>query len=468
MKNKPLFLFVFILTVFIIGCTGNTTTQNPLTTASASSQESSETTIISTDNVQTTSATTTITITDQISTITTELPSTTTFSTEESTTTFEVLTYSIYLETNGGILDSYSISNLHQNDVVTLPIPTKVGYVFCGWFMSLDSDIVIEDITIGDSDITLYADWGSEGLLYELVNDDTEYEVSIGEVENLTSVSIPKFYEGIRVTKIANQGFAYVEMMAEIILPNTIIEIGNGAFLNAYDLQTLVIPASVETIGNTAFRGCYSLEFFSVSEASSYLSSVDGVLYDKNQNVLIRYPQAKTSTEFIIPLSVVIVREDAFGNNHFLSSIIITENVTTLNDHVFYNCTALTSVTIPDNVTSIGIYLFRESAIQEVTLGAGLSMISSYMFYNCYQLETIIIPNNITSIGYSAFDSCSNLTSIIITRPGTSGLITGALFMFSNTNLQLKIYFVDEGTIDLYEVASYWSSYKDRFEVYIP
>ncbi|PKK95539.1 MAG: hypothetical protein CVV60_00930 [Tenericutes bacterium HGW-Tenericutes-5] len=255
-------------------------------------------------------------------------------------------------------------------------------------------------------------------------------------------------------------------MMEEIIIPNTIVEIGNGAFLNAYDLQSLTIPASVVTIGNTAFRACYSLEFFSVNEDSSYFSSVDGVLYNEDQSILIRYPQAKTTTEFIIPLSVVIVREDAFANNFFLSSIIITENVTTLNDHAFYNCSSLTSMIIPDNVTSIGIYLFRESAIQDVTLGAGLSEISSYMFYSCNQLETIIIPDNIDSIGYAAFDGCSSLTSIIITRPSSSGLITGAVFMFINTNLQLKIYFPDQGTLDLYKLETYWSSYKEKFEVY--
>jgi uncharacterized repeat protein (TIGR02543 family) len=461
MKSKSLFLLGFIITFLFVACSGNTTIQNS-TTATTELPNSSETTLIPTSNE--TTLTTSITTYEP----TTAESITTSSTTTEDITTTESLTYNVFLETNGGILDSYTIDNLQENDVVTLPIPTREGYIFCGWYLSIDSDMPIEEATITSSDITFYADWASEGLSYELINDDTEYEVSIGDVESLTSVSIPKFYQGIKVTRIANQGFAYVEMMNEIILPNTIVEIGNGAFLNAYDLQNLVIPASVEIIGNTAFRGCYSLEFFSVSEVSPFLSSVDGVLYNEDQSVLIRYPQAKITTEFIIPLSVVIVREDAFGNNHYLSSIIITENVTTLNDHAFYNCTALTSMTIPDNVTSVGIYLFRESAIQEVTLGAGLSAISSYMFYNCYQLETIIIPDNINSIGYAAFDSCSSLTSIIITRPSSSGLITGAVFMFINTNLQLKIYFPDQGTLDLYKLETYWSSYKEKFEVYIP
>ena len=458
MKSKPLFLLGFIITFLFVACSGNTTVQNSSTTADL--PDTSETTIIATTNENTI----TTSITTQAST-TTELITTSPTTTEEITTAV-ILNYSVILETYGGLLDSYIIENLQQNDIVTLPIPNKDGYVFCGWYLSINSDVSIEEVTITDSDITLHADWASEGLYYELINDDTEYEVSIGDVENLTSVSIPKFYQGKRVTRIAFQGFAYVETMEEIIIPNTIVEIGNGAFLNAYDLQYISIPDSVETIGNTAFRGCYSLEYFSVSENSLHLSSVDGVLFNKNQTVLIRYPQAKTNTEFIIPTSVIAVREDAFGNNYFLTSIIITENVTTLSDHAFYNCTALISMTIPDNVTTVGIYLFRESGIQEVSLGAGLSEISSYMFYSCNQLESITIPDNINSIGYAAFDGCSNLTSIIITRPASSGFITGAVFMFVNTNLQLKIYFPDQGTLDLYKLETYWSSYKEKFEVY--
>lgn len=433
MKIKPLFLFVALINISFVSCMNNNTTTQINTDLS---------TVIETQNT----------------TLTTYTP-------ETLTTTNEDITFNIFFETNGGSLDPYIIENLNPSDVVNLPTPSKTGYIFCGWFYSTDDDVIVNEITIGNSDVTLYADWGSIGLDYQLINNDTEYEVSIGDIEDTASISIPKFYQNIRVTRIANQGFAFVENMKEIVIPNTITEIGAGAFLKAFDLQKVSIPSSIEIIGSTAFRDCQSLEAFNVSQDSLFFKSIDGILYNHDQSILIRYPQSKNNTEFIIPLSVSTVREDAFANNRYLTSITITENVTTINDHAFYNCTSLINIDIPDNVTSVGIYLFRESSVQEVTIGSGLTTISSYMFSGCYELEAITIPSSIENIGYAAFEYCSKLTSVIISKPGSSGLISGSLFMFNNTNLQLKIYFLDENTIELYENESYWSSYKSRFEV---
>ncbi|PKK96032.1 MAG: hypothetical protein CVV59_00455, partial [Tenericutes bacterium HGW-Tenericutes-4] len=140
MKSKLLFLLGLIITLSIISCTGNPTTQNSSTTT-LDSQETSENTLIPT----TVESTTLVSSTTQI--LTTSVFTTTSTYTTEETTTNEVSSYSIYLETEGGILDFYTIDNLHENDVVTLPIPTREGYIFSGWYISIDSDIMLEELT---------------------------------------------------------------------------------------------------------------------------------------------------------------------------------------------------------------------------------------------------------------------------------------------------------------------------------
>ncbi len=47
--------------------------------------------------------------------------------------------------------------------------------------------------------------------------------------------------------------------LVNIIIPNSVIFIGEGAFLNCHGLTSIEIPKSVTTIGNRAFEGCNNL-----------------------------------------------------------------------------------------------------------------------------------------------------------------------------------------------------------------
>lgn len=61
-------------------------------------------------------------------------------------------------------------------------------------------------------------------------------------------------------TIIAADAFAHNAFCQEIILPDTITEIGDGAFYDCDALSSIVIPDSVTSIGTGAFVDCDSLE----------------------------------------------------------------------------------------------------------------------------------------------------------------------------------------------------------------
>ncbi len=84
-----------------------------------------------------------------------------------------------------------------------------------------------------------------------------------------------------------------------VIIPSTIIVngvslpvtgIGADAFLDLTSLTSVTIPGSVISIGYDAFVDCTSLISITVDATNSFYSSVNGVLFDKNQNTLIQYP----------------------------------------------------------------------------------------------------------------------------------------------------------------------------------
>ena len=90
---------------------------------------------------------------------------------------------------------------------------------------------------------------------------------------------------------------------------------------------------------------------------SSY-SSVAGVLFNKNQTVLIQYHPGGKAGSYTIPDGVTNVGINAFTGCSSLTNVIIPKSVISIGDGAFALCTNLTSVTIPNSVTSIGDFAF--------------------------------------------------------------------------------------------------------------
>ena len=167
--------------------------------------------------------------------------------------------------------------------------------------------------------------------------------------------------------------------------------IGEYAFTGLY-ITNVVIPNSVISIGNYAFEGCEHL-----------------------YNV-------------IIPGSVVSIADYAFANCKFLSNVIISNGVIIIGDHAFEYSNNLRNVVIPDSVMSIGPYAFRMCALTNIPIGRGLTSIEDYTFAACSFLTNITIPINITSIGAGAFSGCLNLTGVYFEGDAPNG---GSLDVFS-------------------------------------
>ncbi len=200
------------------------------------------------------------------------------------------------------------------------------------------------------------------------------------------------------------------EMEGDIIIPETVVKIGDNAFFNCYYLTSISIPESVTSIGKYAFHFCLRLlnatipknvksigvgafagearmSDIKVSEDNKYFTSENGILYDKKKKVLIQCPRAK-SGEIKIPESVTNIGEEAFEYCQNVTSIIIPESVTNIGRVAFESCENLTSVIIPQGVTQI----------EEST------------FAGCSSLKSVTIPKTVTSIDQSAFDTSVDLT----------------------------------------------------------
>ena len=170
--------------------------------------------------------------------------------------------------------------------------------------------------------------------------------------------------------------------VVNVIIPDSVTEIGVDAFYGCDSLRSIAIPNSVTAIGADAFYNCYSL------------------------------------TSIVIPTGVTVIRARTFYSCYNLTSIVIPDSVTTIGNYAFGGCGSLTSITIPDSATSIGSYAFALcSSLESVEFGdeSQLESIDDYAFAYCDSLTSIVIPDSVTAIGDAAFYDCDGITDVYYT-----------------------------------------------------
>jgi hypothetical protein len=127
-------------------------------------------------------------------------------------------------------------------------------------------------------------------------------------------------------------------------VPDGVVGLAYGAFWNCDRLEQMMIGSSVTNIGSVAFDPDVSLQDITVSPLNPVYSSRDGVLYDKDQTTLLRFPPAY-SASYAIPAGTVTIGPEAFVAAALLTSVTLPASVSNFLDSAFAGCGQLASVT---------------------------------------------------------------------------------------------------------------------------
>ena len=277
--------------------------------------------------------------------------------------------------------------------------------------------------------------------------DPQDFESEIGalptdllkKVVNNDSVSITS-QDLAGATQIKDYAFYGNTGLEEIVVPDSVLEIGNHSFQSCTNIEKMDLPF----LGQNATTNNYLGYIFGLTNTDSntaslkYLTIRGGETLDAGA-----FRGCSGLLEISFPNTITIIPNNAFSGCSSLEEIIIPNGVTSIENSAFSGCSSLSTVTIGNAVASIGNDVFggclnldefivnsenqTYSTLDNGNLLVNGTELVAFAPYNAPQ--TYSIPSSITSIKQGAFSGYANLTSITI-------LFVGDIIKTENDNNQ--------------------------------
>lgn len=240
--------------------------------------------------------------------------------------------------------------------------------------------------------------------------------------DNITSIGSEAFsgcanIKNIHIPPISiiHEGlFRNCSSLSDITISENIVNISESAFENCKSLNHITLPKKLTSFQINSLNGCTALKSIAIDENNRDFTAINGILFNKDQTVLLKYPAGKTDTEYTIDPNITSIGADSFRDCQNITEISFPENAAEIGSAAFRN-SALKRVNIGENIKTIGIYAFADcTALNEAVLSAGADNISAGMFYGCSSLTEITLPDNIIKINERAFAGCTALSNITL------------------------------------------------------
>ena len=293
---------------------------------------------------------------------------------------------------DGTILTFYGQGEMPDFDDSDIPWDTNITEVF-----------ISEGITsIGNNSFSRCDN------LIKIILPDTVMKIgdfAFYQCSNLKYVGLPS-----NIRDIGYYAFAYCNSLTSIDLPDKTTRIGSRAFFNV-GIKSITIPKSVTNIEPGAFSACDELTEMIVDEENSVYHSKGNSIIETDKKTLVVGCNVS-----VIPNdgSVECIGDSAFFYCRSIENIIIPDGVVTLSDNAFSDCYSLKKIIIPDSVRTFGSNIFLLCGnLEDMTIPNGVNSIGYNAFDRCDSLKSIVIPKSVTSIdGSLQTASCTSLTQL--------------------------------------------------------
>lgn len=249
-----------------------------------------------------------------------------------------------------------------------------------------------------------------EGLRYKELGPDTvqlmgyDGEKPEGTLIIPDTVIKPANGREYKVTRIGVDAFKdCAGLTGELIIPDTVIEIEDKAFVGCNFTGALILPDSLIKIGEYVF----------------FDSGFTGELH--------------------LPEKLARIGASAFSKTGFTGRLILPEELTFIGSNAFYDCEFTGDLLIPDSVRRLGQGVFQRTKFTgKLTLSKELTEIEREVFSGCGFTGELTIPDTITRIGQNAFEYC-NFTGELVLPAGITSIGAWVFYECSGLTGRLRI-----------------------------
>ncbi len=264
------------------------------------------------------------------------------------------------------------------------------------------------------------------------------------------SVTIPETLDGKTVISIGNEAFKASTKITEIIIPNTVKEIGLWAFSGCTSLSKVDL-GNIEKMNERSFEDCTALTSIklpktlkdgAVGAPFAGCTNLKNIELEEGMTIVPMYACAGTPiTEITIPKTVKEIDLWAFSGCTNLSKVDLG-NIEEMSERSFGNCTALTSIKLPKTLKegAAGAPFAGCTNLKNIELEEGMTIVPMYACAGT-PITEITIPKTVKEIDLWAFSGCTNLNKItILDNVKEMGGYSGVDYIFQNHNDDLTIY----------------------------
>lgn len=202
--------------------------------------------------------------------------------------------------------------------------------------------------------------------------------------------------------------------ISRLIIPDNIINIIDSQPIpdkfdeiqESLNLEKIYISKNVKSIP-IGLLDSYKLKEINVDQDNINFYSDNGILYNKDMTVLVKYPAAfENDFYYVIPDTIKTIGEKAFAYSSDFCSIELPKNLDTIERKAFYR-SQISYLELPDTLKKIENNAFQFSNIVELDLPDSLEYIGDKAFFATSHLSSLFIPKDVSFIGKQAFSSFS-------------------------------------------------------------
>lgn len=247
----------------------------------------------------------------------------------------EAVYYTVSFDSNGGNAVAPK-SVLSGGQVLAPEDPIRENYIFDGWYNGSEKWLFSYHSVTGN--VTLKAAWKSAADVFDYTTKEgTDEAVLTALKSEHSTLLLPTSINGFRVVAIGDGAFEELssDRVQKIIVPETIVEIGNDAFAGSAGIA-IELRGVLRSIGERAFFGCDGLHAVTLNDAMTYIAC------DAFSESGIR--------SVILPSALTVIEEGAFQGCTSLKTVVLhstlaaTDAPFAVEDSAFRECNALKTI----------------------------------------------------------------------------------------------------------------------------